>query len=173
MNKTCKACAETKPVSEFYKSKNVHDGYQNTCKVCWKARVKKNQDSDERREYMKTYNKNNRDKINATRQRRLANDPRARISHTLRGRFAAVLRGDLKHSSVVDLLGVSRDEFVVYLESLFLDGMSWDNYGEWEIDHIKPIAKFDDPQDPKCWHYSNLQPLCKEDNRRKSATYNG
>jgi len=50
--------------------------------------------------------------------------------------------------------------------------MTWDNYGEWHIDHETPCAAFDltDPvQQSNCFHYSNLQPLWAEENRRKGA----
>ena len=30
-----------------------------------------------------------------------------------------------------------------HIEKQFVDGMSWDNWGEWHIDHIKPVSKFD------------------------------
>jgi hypothetical protein len=51
--------------------------------------------------------------------------------------------------------------------------MTWDNYGEWHMDHIQPCASFDqtDPEQQKiCWHYTNYQPLWAEDNLRKSDT---
>ena len=58
-----------------------------------------------------------------------------------------------------------------WLEAQFLPGMTWDNHGEWHIDHIRPCASFDfsDPQQQKeCSHYSNLQPLWAKDNLSKS-----
>jgi hypothetical protein len=47
--------------------------------------------------------------------------------------------------------------------------MSWDNYGEWHIDHIIPLsfAKNEDEIMKLC-HYTNLQPLNGIDNIRKS-----
>lgn len=52
--------------------------------------------------------------------------------------------------------------------------MSWENYGEWHIDHIKPCSSFDlsDPKQQKeCFNYTNLQPLWAIDNLKKSYKY--
>ncbi|AVH85447.1 hypothetical protein Rostov1_00057 [Vibrio phage Rostov-1] len=49
--------------------------------------------------------------------------------------------------------------------------MSWDNWGEWHIDHIKPVAQFkrEGITDPKIINaLSNLQPLWAEENLKKS-----
>ena len=51
--------------------------------------------------------------------------------------------------------------------------MTWDNYGEWHVDHIKPITYFNiceigDEEFMKCWSLNNLQPMWGEDNIRKS-----
>ena len=69
---------------------------------------------------------------------------------------------------------VSTAELVTYIEKLFVDGMSWDNYGPtgWHIDHIKPCASFDltnQDEQRQCFHYTNLQPLWAADNIRKGA----
>lgn len=48
--------------------------------------------------------------------------------------------------------------------------MSWENYGKWHIDHIKPCSKFDltvKEEQYKCFHYSNLQPLWGPENSAK------
>ena len=48
--------------------------------------------------------------------------------------------------------------------------ISWENHGEWHIDHIKAIAKFnllDENEQKKCFHWSNLQPLWAEENISK------
>ena len=48
------------------------------------------------------------------------------------------------------------------LEAKFTEGMTWENHGEWHIDHIKPCCSFDltkEEEQIKCFHYSNLQPL--------------
>lgn len=54
---------------------------------------------------------------------------------------------------------------------LFKDDMSFDNYGEWELDHIIPISSFNLHNNDelfKCFNYKNVQPLWKTENRKKS-----
>ena len=51
--------------------------------------------------------------------------------------------GEIKEGHTIELLGYSALELKEYIESLFTEGMSWDNYGEWHIDHIRPIASFE------------------------------
>lgn len=60
-----------------------------------------------------------------------------------------------------------------HLESLFADGMSWSNYGEWEIDHIIPISHFvkQGVTDFEIVNaLSNLQPLWRTDNLSKGSS---
>jgi len=59
------------------------------------------------------------------------------------------------------------------LEKQFDERMSWDNYGEWHVDHIKPISSFNiqeigDNEFIECWSLNNLQPLWGDENIRKS-----
>ena len=66
----------------------------------------------------------------------------------------------LKEGHTIDLLGYSVIDLKTHLESLFTDGMSWDNYGEWHIDHIKPVVSFDSETPINIVNaLSNLQPL--------------
>lgn len=69
-------------------------------------------------------------------------------------------------------LGYSREDFKSYMEPLFLDGMSWDNHGEWHVDHVRPVAAFikEGNFDLSVIHaLSNLQPLWAKDNQSKGA----
>ena len=69
------------------------------------------------------------------------------------------------------LLGCSKEELKIFLENKFTESMTFNNYGDWEIDHIKPVSSFDltdNEEIKKCFHFSNLQPVWKIDNRRKS-----
>jgi hypothetical protein len=58
------------------------------------------------------------------------------------------------------------------IESKFIDGMTWDNYGEWHIDHIKPISSFNKNEEPKIVNsLDNLQPLWAFDNLSKGCKH--
>lgn len=67
------------------------------------------------------------------------------------------------------LVGYALADIRNHLERQFLKGMSWDNYGDWHVDHILPIASFsfsgpDDPEFRACWALTNLRPLWARDN---------
>lgn len=70
------------------------------------------------------------------------------------------------------LLGCTITEFMDYITSLFQPGMSWDNYGQWHLDHIKPLAIAQSEQEiyDLC-HYTNYQPLWAFDNLSKGSKY--
>ena len=77
-----------------------------------------------------------------------------------------------RQSTHMKLLGCNKQQLKQHLELLFDSNMSWENYGEWEIDHIKPICSFnmaDEGELSKCCNYNNLQPLWKTDNRSKGG----
>jgi len=65
-------------------------------------------------------------------------------------------------------------ELKEHLENQFDTNMSWDNYGTyWTIDHIIPQSKLlfttlNDDNFIKCWSLSNLRPLEKIANIKKS-----
>lgn len=109
-------------------------------------------------------------------KRREARDPNFKIRRRLSTRIyiAVKLQRADKTGSARDLLGCSPQELRVYLEGKFKPGMTWKNYGQWHVDHIKPCAKFDltDPdQQRACFHFTNLQPLWARENLIKSAKY--
>lgn len=79
-----------------------------------------------------------------------------------------IRRGAIKSTSTIALLGYSIAQFRAHIESLFQPGMTWANYGEWEIDHRRPIADFPITAPlSEINALSNLQPLWRADNRRK------
>jgi hypothetical protein len=99
-----------------------------------------------------------------------------KISKSLRDRLYKAVSRESKAESAVELVGCSIDELKFHLESLFTEGMSWDNYGDWHIDHIRPCISFDLTdirQQMECFHYSNLRPLWGYENRSKGGIWEG
>lgn len=83
------------------------------------------------------------------------------------------IKGNKNGSKWESFVGYSLTDLKKHLESLFKDGMSWNNIGLWHIDHIIPRSAFnfshpDDLGFKICWSLSNLQPLWAEENLRKS-----
>ena len=79
------------------------------------------------------------------------------------------LKGELKKDATFELIGCSPKELVQHLQTQFTNGMSWENYGEWHIDHIIPLSSAKTIDDIKrLCHYTNLQPLWAKDNLKKS-----
>ena len=94
-----------------------------------------------------------------------------KLRSILRNRIWDALKGQRKLGSAVKDLGCSVLELKKHLESKFQVGMTWDNYGDWHVDHILPLSKFDLAdlaQFKKAVHFSNLQPLWAADNIKKS-----
>jgi hypothetical protein len=82
--------------------------------------------------------------------------------------------GKKKEGHTIDLLGYSSLELKNHLTSLFTEGMSWDNYGEWHIDHIKSVFEFDNNTSPSIVNaLSNLRPLWSTTRVINGVVYEG
>jgi hypothetical protein len=122
-------------------------------------------------EYAKIYRQENKDYWS-----RYLKDPNFKIAYTLRTRLRGALKSQKAHknNSVIEYTGCSIEFLKNYLEDRFVAGMSWDNHGEWHIDHIRPCSSFDltkEEECKKCFHFSNLLPLWAHDNHVKSDNY--
>jgi len=130
---------------------------------------KKNNKEAEKERNIK-WNSKNRDHINERERNRYRYDIQAKLANVLRRRLGKAIKGNFKSGSAVNDLGCSISELKIYLESKFQPNMTWKNYGEWHIDHIKPMGKYNlENRDEllEVCHYSNLQPLWKLDNLSK------
>lgn len=73
-------------------------------------------------------------------------------------------------SRTEEIVGINYNEFKIYMESKFVDGMSWENRGEWHIDHIIPLSAAKSQEELIALsHYTNLQPLWAMDNLKKGG----
>jgi len=152
------------------------DRYKARAKAWKEANPDKVQESRQRTgpEYERRNAERRREQRRERYRERYQTDPhyvaRRRLQSSLRQalRFASTK----KTVTTFGLIGCPIQDLVKHLEAQFQPGMSWDRLGEIEIDHIVPIASFDlsDPeQQKKCFHYTNLRPLWREDNRKKGA----
>ena len=107
---------------------------------------------------------------------RMQTDIHYMVRQKVSGRIRKALKngyGD-KSKSCLKYIGCSIPQLRKHLEQQFQDGMTWDNHGDWHIDHIKPCAAFDltnEDEQRQCFHYSNLQPLWAKENMTKGATW--
>lgn len=83
-------------------------------------------------------------------------------------RYLALKSGD---SALDDYLDMNAFELREYIQGMWQEGMTWENYGTvWVVDHIVPLAYFDSfsRKDMKlCWCHYNLQPTFYLDNHIK------
>ena len=73
-----------------------------------------------------------------------------------------------KNSHTEEILGCDYNKVIEHLENKFEKGMTWENHGEWHIDHIVPISSATTERDVLSLnHYTNLQPLWAKENLKK------
>jgi hypothetical protein len=73
-----------------------------------------------------------------------------------------------KNLNQQNILGCDFKGLQHYLENKFTDGMNWENYGKWHVDHIIPLASAKTEDEIyQLNHYTNLQPLWALDNQIK------
>jgi hypothetical protein len=93
-----------------------------------------------------------------------------KLRWALRDAFRRIKKG--KPANTEKMLGCSYLEAKIHFESLFTEGMSWDNHGEWHIDHIRPVNSFKENELHLVNRISNLQPLWAQDNYEKGDVWN-
>ena len=131
------------------------------------------------REYHKKWREENLDKWRETKRNyektRKSNDPIYKLIGNFRTAIYTVLKENnvTKYGHYFEILGYQPEQLINHLESQFNDGMTWDNYGEWHVDHKLPITyfKFNEVTDnefKKCWSLENLQPMWGNENISKS-----
>ena len=110
-------------------------------------------------------------------KKRYKNDIQYKLTISLRTRLNRAIKNNQKTGSAVGELGCTIDEFKVYIENKFQEGMSWENWKHdgWHLDHIKPLSSFDltdREQFLEACHYTNLQPLWGWQNMQKHDKIN-
>ena len=103
----------------------------------------------------------------AYKKNRCQTDPVYKLQCNLRSGFGNWIKGNQKTCRTEQYVCCSYNELLDHLESQFDEGMSWENQGEWHIDHFKAQSRFDPTIEEEaymCWHYTNLQPMWASEN---------
>ena len=109
-------------------------------------------------------------------KQRRQKDPLYRFFQSIRSQAVRVVKQvglGKKPTNTFKWVGCTPEQLKAHIESLFLEGMTWDNYGKygWHVDHIRPVSSFKPEEWEQINHYTNLQPLWAEDNISKSNKY--
>jgi hypothetical protein len=180
-HKICSHCKKDKPIEEFPRDRRYSpEGRKAYCKQCaasWRSPgghyYQKHLDAckvyrDKNKEKKKLYNASY-DSAGYQRERK-KRDPLFKLRVLLSARMKEALKAKQwkKSTKFTDCLGCSAEQLKQHLERQFKPGMTWANHGEWEIHHIKPLAKAQNDTELylRC-HFSNLQPLWRHENREK------
>ena len=131
---------------------------------------------EKQRERRKIYYYNNkkkeREKNNKFKNKFYKENPFERMKKNLRSRIREFLTEENKSKRTMEVVGLTKEQFIEYIENKFVEDMSWDNYGKWHLDHIIPLCTANTEEEfIKLNHYTNLQPLWAIDNIRKNRKY--
>jgi hypothetical protein len=200
--KICNTCVVSKSLDEYTNNRRYKDGKENQCKECVKRKQEQNKEKlieyriefqkkwrEKNPEYMKQYSKTDKRKsylktyANSCDHKRYKQScgickPIDHLSRLCRNRIRNALKGNKKlHTQ--EYLGCNYDTLRAHIEKQFKEGMTWENHGEWHIDHIVPI-QYGNPDFEKDYniiverlHYTNLQPLWAQVNYSKNNRYIG
>lgn len=157
--KMCYKCNTRKPETEFHKNRVKKDGLATQCKSC-------------KKQTNRNWLVNNRHKRREYRAEKRKTDPIFKLKSNLRSRARKAFESAYMERKVKtsELLKCDYPTLKKHLEDMFRDGMSWDNYGEWHIDHIIPLSSANTEEELiKLFHYKNTQPLWAEENLKKGC----
>ena len=155
-------------ISQQNKSNNIKKYYKN------KSRIQKITKNISDKYYLDNFKNQSITKCNIRRKTNLRNSCLfGKIYDNITTRISNTLKENNLMSRIDydKIIGLTFNELEEYIISKLKTNMIFENYGEWEIDHILPISHFNFAipcNIDKCFHYTNLQPLWMLENRKKS-----
>jgi hypothetical protein len=187
----CAKCNKVHLISEFNKDKSNRYGFSSTCKTVERLKAAQNRfDNPEetrriRRESRdrhiensrlskKKWDSNNKENILLYKRNRYKSDPIYKMQIACRCMVKRMFKSTQikKCYKTSEILGYTTKDLKEHLEKQFTDGMSWDNYGKWHIDHVKPISLATTlGEGIVLSQLDNLQPLWGIDNLIKGNKY--
>lgn len=195
--KECTRCMISKSLDCFGERKERPCGYRSICRQCSNdaSRLNRKKNIESRRAYDRKNYAENKEKRRAAHNDWVRRNPeamkaaKARCRQTPKGKIEANVRGHI-HKAIrngrngksgrktFEILGYSPDALMWHLERQFTEGMSWENYGEWHIDHIIPLSAFNYSElfhvdFGRAWALENLRPLWAKENMSKGGKLEG
>ena len=132
-------------------------------------------DTTKRRNYFKPSDSLTPSETRKARYRKNMEIPSVRLRKRVMSRIWSAMKGHRVFSrGSFSLVGCPVGFLRSYIEGKFETGMSWDNYGAWHVDHIRPCASFDlsdKEQVLQCFNWRNLQPMWASENMSKGSFY--
>ena len=164
--KTCSRCKIQKSTQLFYSNSKSKDGYATQCKDCHRVVAKQSIAAKRLKLGANFFSKENRKAHSQMVAKNIIakrnNDPLFKLADNTRKLIYVCLRSKniTKTSKTTQILGCDFEFLQLYLEMQFAPDMSWDNFGEWHLDHKTPISTAKTVQEVyELNHYTNLQPL--------------
>ena len=158
--KKCSNCGEVKLLDLYRRQATAKSGRKSKCKECYKVE----QATPEAKEYSRVmaakFRANNKNKLKSY-NKKWRDSPVNKEKYSMRIKITADARYRM----------FTNEKYSNHFFALFCEGMTFDNYGEWQIDHIIPVTKwldkgiYDLDIINSC---ENLQPMWKKDNLLKS-----
>lgn len=190
--RTCTSCGEEKRLYDFKKDRKSGRYQGHVCRTCLNRKKKAAERKRNPPKPRKVYTDEQRREAERKQRRQYAASGKKRESK-IRQRSTSMGRINRNLSEVIRrhfrefkagkplggwkaVVGYSLQDLKEHLEAQFKPGMSWNNYGEWSIDHIRPKASYfflsaDDPQFKELWALDNLQPLWALENSYKGTSW--
>lgn len=155
----------TKRNKEYYKEKKDE--------ILLRKKINYNKDAK------KEYYLKHKNRINKSASKRISIKRHSNSIFKLKHNISCLIRNSIKKNGykkskkTEEIIGCTIADLIIHLSNMFLDGMSFDNHGEWHIDHIVPLVTAKTEEEViKLNHYTNLQPLWAKDNLSKGGKYN-
>ncbi len=137
-----------------------------------KAKIYKKNNAEKIDEWNKEYCQTHKNERNIYAREKYKNDPIYKLNHSISTGMCKSLNGNKNGRHWETLVNYMLRDLKKYIEVQFKEGMSWKNYGKWQIDHRIPVSIFNitgvkSKGFKKCWALDNLQPMWKNENIRK------
>lgn len=179
----CKECQKLFRAKYYLKNSEAlksysREWYENNKEYAFESmRAYRDANQEKNKKRKREYYLKNKDSISRKQtiymRNKCRSDPTFRLKQRCRKRIWAAFKenGYTKRSKSFSIIGCSKEFLVSHIEAQFKDGMEWDNYGKWHVDHIIPLSSAETEDDViRLCHYTNLQPLWAKDNLKKGAS---